>query len=209
MRHAASAGHYLLVSAPLLVLLGLLAAVFGTEAQTIWAFRLHKDAYPAMKAAMALVTDWGNPIMYLGFVAMLVRAKRRGDGRRLRYVLAYVVVQLAICLLLVNMVKMGLGRPRPYTGELIPHMLTWDSDYHSLPSGHTAEITGTCLALALWLCRGKASLALGLIVALVGFSRIYLNQHYPSDVFFGWMFGSLAGWTTYTFGGGKDSPYHE
>ena len=106
-------------------------------------------------------------------------------------------------------VKMGMGRPRPEAGETLYRFLTTNSLYHSLPSGHTAEITGTCLALALWRCKKRMSLILGLLVALMGFSRIYLNHHFPSDVFFGWMFGSLAGWATYSFGRGKDSPYHE
>lgn len=209
MRHAASAGHFVLVSVPVLAMLAVLATVYGTEAQTIWAFRLHKDAYPTVKSVMSFITDWGNPFMYLGFVIMFVRARTLGDGRRTRYALTYILVQLAVCLLLVSMVKMSLGRPRPYSGELFHQMLTWDPDYHSLPSGHTAEIMGTCLALALWLRNGWKSLALGLVVGLMGFTRIYLNQHYPSDVLFGWLFGSLAGWSTYTFGRGKDSPYHE
>lgn len=209
MRQTAATGHFLLVSIPLLATIAALFPLLGDEAQIIWAFRLHKDAYPAVKALATTITDFGNPVLYLAFAVILARGLRAGDPRRVRYALTYVAVQLVVCLLLVNLVKMGLGRPRPELGEALYHMLTTDPLYHSLPSGHTAEMTGTCLALALWLRHRGVSLFLGLLVALLGFSRVYLNQHYPSDVFFGWMFGALAGWATYAFGGGKDSPYHE
>ncbi|WP_461209092.1 phosphatase PAP2 family protein [Desulfocurvus sp. DL9XJH121] len=209
MRYASLAGHYLLISAPLLFVLALEYLLIGPERDVLQFFRLHKADWPALGSAFSVATNWGNPFMYLAFAGIFVHGLWRNDSRRVRYVLTYIVVQLVVCLALVNLVKMGLGRPRPETGEFINHFMTLDSLYHSLPSGHTAEFTGTCLALGLWVRRFPHSLLLGVLLAFMGFSRIYLNHHYPSDVLFGWMFGSLAGWATYAFGGGKDSPYHE
>jgi undecaprenyl-diphosphatase len=53
--------------------------------------------------------------------------------------------------------------------------------------------------LILWAKRLPASLALGAAAALVAFSRIYLYQHYPSDVAFGWAFGVFSGWAVYEY----------
>lgn len=209
MRPTALAGHFLLVSLPLFAVLAALYAIFGTDLETVSVFRMHKWQHLEFQSLVRFVSDWGNPLLYLPFLAILYRGWKQDDTRRKRYVLVWVLVQLAICFLLVNLTKMALGRPRPETGGEFYQMLTLDPHYHSLPSGHTAEITGSCVALALWLGRRRTSLFLGLVVAMVGFSRIYLNMHYPTDVFFGWLFGAFAGWTTFVFGRGKESPHHE
>ena len=78
-------------------------------------------------------------------------------------------------------------------------MLSLNPWYHSLPSGHTAEITGAVLYLVLWLRRSWFSVLMGCVIALVGFSRVYLCEHFPSDVALGWLLGALAGWTAYYF----------
>ncbi|BBD06924.1 phosphatase PAP2 family protein [Desulfovibrio ferrophilus] len=208
MRHAALAGHFVLVSLPLLGMLLVLMWVFDSEAQAIAAFRIHKWQNPSFQSLIRFITDWGNPILYIPFLAILYRGWKHHDKRRTRYTLTYVVVQLLICFVLVNLTKMALGRPRPETGEYLYRFLTFDPHYHSLPSGHSAEIMGSCLALALWLKRWRTTLLLGLFAAAMGFSRVYLNMHFPTDVFFGWLFGACAGWTTYVFGGGEDSPHH-
>ncbi len=206
MRATFPAGHFLLASLPLLGLLALLAWLFGSEADALAVFRLHKDVHPYVKGLMQAVSDWGNPAFYLAYLGLLAGGLRAGDKRRTRFVAAYILSQLLICLAVVTLTKMALGRPRPEAATLLFRPLTLDPYFHSLPSGHTAEITGSCVALALWLRRAPLSLALGLAIALVGFSRLYLFQHYPTDVFFGWMFGSVSGFAAYAFGTTKDGP---
>jgi undecaprenyl-diphosphatase len=39
----------------------------------------------------------------------------------------------------------------------------------------------------------------GCLLALLGFSRIYLGWHHPSDVFFGWALGGVAGFGVHLF----------
>lgn len=204
MRATAQAGHYLLASLPLLGLLALFAALFGTEAEPLQLFRLHKDEHDAFEAVVRFITDWGNPAFYVVYLSILVRGVRWGDRRRVRFVVAYIVAQLLIALLAVTLTKMALGRPRPEADTTLYNMLTLDSYHHSLPSGHTTEITGSCLALALWLGNRRWSLFLGLCIAVMGFSRMYLFQHYPTDVFFGWMLGSVSGFAAYSFGATED-----
>jgi len=208
MRATAMAGHFLLASLPLLGLLTLLALLFSGEADLLWAFRLHKDAHPLLRETMHIVSDWGNPVFYIAFLALLILGRRSGNRRQVRFVVPYIVAQLLICLLLVTLTKMALGRPRPEAFTLLHHMLTLDPYFHSLPSGHTAEITGSCLALALWFGRARLSLLLGLGIACMGLSRMYLFQHYPSDVLFGWMFGSVSGFAAYAFSTIKNDPDH-
>lgn len=198
MRIPAPARDFLLASLPLLALLAVLHASFDSTADLLWAFRLHKSEHNLARQAMFLATDWANLAMYAVYAALLARGLFKGDRGLVRLALIFVVVQIAVNLVLLTGVKMALGRPRPGTALKVFEFFTLDPRYHSLPSGHTAEITGSCLPLALRAGRPALSLALGCVAALVGFSRIYLNEHYPGDVFFGWVFGAFAGCLTAT-----------
>lgn len=77
---------------------------------------------------------------------------------------------------------------------------------YSFPSGHAyvsalvlgflaiAAITGLSFG---WLF----AIALAVIVALVGVSRVYLGAHFPSDVVAGWLLGSAAQYLIWVKGG--------
>jgi undecaprenyl-diphosphatase len=84
------------------------------------------------------------------------------------------------------------GRPRPSAG--VADGLrgpTLDRTYKSFPSGHTTCAFGVATALALTLpAVGVPAL---LFAAVVGWSRMALNAHYPSDVWVGMWFGIVNG----------------
>ncbi|WAC91190.1 phosphatase PAP2 family protein [Mycobacterium sp. Aquia_213] len=93
---------------------------------------------------------------------------------------------------LVTQAAKGLAdRPRPSTMLVaIPQT--------SFPSGHALETTASLLALLAFLVpmmsatMGRIAMTVsGLILLLVGFSRVALNVHYPSDVLAGWALGYL------------------
>jgi undecaprenyl-diphosphatase len=101
------------------------------------------------------------------------------------------------------------GRPRP---DLVPHGVEVYSA--SFPSGHSTLSAATYLTLAMLIAsleasRGSKALAYGLAVLLlvtVGFSRVYLGVHWPSDVVAGWSLGAawaLAAWLTLRFLGAR------
>ena len=89
--------------------------------------------------------------------------------------------------------KHGFSRPRP---DLVPHA----SIVHtmSFPSGHSMMSATTYLTLAaiLWRTQRRRRLKLYLFAAallltiLVGFSRVYLGVHWPTDVLAGWFAGA-------------------
>jgi len=81
--------------------------------------------------------------------------------------------------------KLVFERQRPHLWDLLIHESTY-----SFPSGH-AMLTGTLIAaliLIWWKTKWRwLVVAAGIpYVLAVGFSRMYLGVHYPTDVFAGW-----------------------
>jgi undecaprenyl-diphosphatase len=135
----------------------------------------------------------------LVYAAILLRGildKRPGLTRT---ALVYLAVQLVLSLLLVRLLKISLGRPRPGEG-LLYHPMTLEPSHHSLPSGHTCEITAASLPLSLWRRGLLLSLAIGVLTGAVGASRVILGWHHISDVFFGWLLGMVGALAIYLFG---------
>ncbi len=101
-----------------------------------------------------------------------------------------------------NTFKGFFDRPRP---DLVPHGVSVYSA--SFPSGHSTMAAATYLTLAMLVAsletrrRSKAMVysVAGLVLLGVGFSRVYLGVHWPTDVLAGWCLGAvwaLAGWIT-------------
>ena len=158
-------------------------------------FKDHRAAHPVLKAFMKALTDWSNPVFYVGYGLALIAAWRSGNRERVRFILILLAVQAVVAGLAVHFLKTVIGRPRPGQGIWFDP-LTTKASQHSLPSGHTAEITGWSLPLAFRLERLWLTGLFGLFIGLVGLSRIYLGWHHPSDVFFGWLLGSFGGFAT-------------
>jgi membrane-associated phospholipid phosphatase len=64
----------------------------------------------------------------------------------------------------------------------------------SFPSGHAWGAMVYYGYLAASVRRRGFTIAMGIVILLVGFSRSYLGVHYPHDVIAGWAFGALMLW---------------
>lgn len=91
--------------------------------------------------------------------------------------------------------KQVLSRPRP---ELFDSLISVPTSW-SFPSGHTTQIAAFSLCLGIIVFRSSSfsrlfwlvAILAGLLAASVGISRIYLQVHYPSDVFAGGIIATL------------------
>lgn len=70
-------------------------------------------------------------------------------------------------------------------------------NHNSFPSGHTTAAFSMCFALCVIIGRPRWALPLALFAMSLGYSRIYLSQHFAADVVAGAAIGTLVGWGVY------------
>lgn len=189
---------HLLAIAPLALLLCLFWGLFGPEREIITFFAQYRPAHPKTTAWLKLYTNVGNALFYPLYAVLLWQGIRKKKPELTRFALAYVLAQLIVSLALGHILKFSVGRPRPMTGGPFT-FFALDPAHHSFPSGHTSEITGAALPLVQRWKSFVLAFFLGIMIALMGFSRIYLSVHHPSDVAGGLVLGSLAGYLAWRF----------
>lgn len=94
------------------------------------------------------------------------------------------IVVLVVTTILTQLIKIIVMRPRPYTELSNLILLDLGTDY-SFPSGHTSTSTAMAYVLS---CEYKRWILMSIPV-IVGFSRLYMGVHYPSDVLGGFLLG--------------------
>ncbi|MBI5421842.1 phosphatase PAP2 family protein [Candidatus Peregrinibacteria bacterium] len=123
-------------------------------------------------------------------VALIVSTMLWMHGKR-KSLIAF-LIPLAGTETTVEILKLAVHRARPVGASFL-------ESSHSFPSGHSAiavALYGT-LALLLWR-QAKAPVEKGLflvfallLILLIGFSRIQLGVHFPTDVLGGYLVGSV------------------
>jgi membrane-associated phospholipid phosphatase len=104
-------------------------------------------------------------------------------------------VRLALVILISGWINLALKfllhQPRPFWEGYDPAVGLIDEQFGGLPSGHSQGSLVLWTITASWGASVWFYVPAALIILLVGFSRIYLGVHFPTDVFAGWFIGSL------------------
>lgn len=144
-----------------------------------------------LNAVMLTVTNFGDPTSVIFLAAALAFAIGWTHRYRQAAYSVYTIAGLSACN---SLLKHWLRRPRPFIADPTIIPLTHAADY-SFPSGHSSGamlLYGSIILLCglwPWQARTKALIRTlcGLLIFLIGYSRIYVQVHYPSDVAAGFL----------------------
>jgi membrane-associated phospholipid phosphatase len=146
---------------------------------------VHQYANPALTLAMEALSDLGSPVFLSAlFVALVVTFLLA----RWRYAAIWLAITMAGALALDLGLKDLFHRERP-----IAYFVPQPSSY-SFPSGHALGsfcfymvLAGLLTARIRWLiARVLIWVLAALLLGAIGFSRIYLGVHWPTDVIAGY-----------------------
>jgi membrane-associated phospholipid phosphatase len=152
---------------------------------------------PAADFFFRYFTHLGDGVFILALAALLLVYKRYflSIGIVAGYLLSGIFAQLGKRLL-------DLPRPKAWfeaMGETVYEVPGLDVHLRgSFPSGHTASVFALAVFLVLALPYRWYSWLILLAACLVGYSRVYLSQHFPVDVWAGAIIGSFSGFIVYT-----------
>ena len=149
---------------------------------------VHAHATPTLDALSLALTRLGGPLPMVALSLVLTGVL---VWRKQRWYAWFFGVAVGGAAALNLLAKAILGRPRPaFWVSIAPETSS------SFPSGHAMGSMALVLALGLLLAhrRWRVWLPGALFVFGVGFSRVYLGVHYPSDVLSGWL--ATVGWVT-------------
>lgn len=105
-----------------------------------------------------------------------------------------------------HLLKSSIDRTRPYN-EYSDILKKSDGGSGSFPSGHTSSAFATATSLSLNVPKWYVIVPAYTWAASVGYSRMYLGVHYPSDVLAGALLGSASAWLTYKLNHWLQSTY--
>jgi membrane-associated phospholipid phosphatase len=141
-------------------------------------------ASPPLTVVMRIITSIGGEAVYLALIPVVYWCIDEKKGLRLG-----IVVLISVWINL--MLKFLFDQPRPFFEGYDPSVGLSSESTGGLPSGHAQNTLVLFFILAEWVKKKWAYMCAGFLCFLIGFSRIYLGVHFPTDVLAGWILGGI------------------
>ncbi len=134
---------------------------------------------------MPLITRLGEDLVIILIgISFFILGKKKGKITSVLIITALFLARLSVLVL-----KRITHRPRPFLVYENAHLIG-TAFFSSFPSGHTTLATAVCIILCFKYKR--FSLIFIILALLVGISRLYVGQHYPTDILAGFVLGSIV-----------------
>ncbi len=164
------------------------AIVFGREQSQIFINKLNS---PFFDQFFKYLTYLGSGYFFVLVIFLVAVFRGRASGG--------LIVAAILSTILVQALKHSIGGYRPYAffqmySDYSLHLVSGVKmlKLHSFPSGHTATAFAVFFYLAALTRRNLLKISYLLLAVLVGYSRVYLSQHFVVDVVGGSFIGILS-----------------
>jgi undecaprenyl-diphosphatase len=143
-----------------------------------------RGAWPLTPLGLLLIAGTVALVPSLSFMT-------RGALAAMSVKLGYMFAAIGLTGLADTIIKRIIGRVRPSDlGAFAYEPLSWRSEYASFPSGHTANVFATLVAVGLIFPRARP--ALWVYAVVIAASRVIGTAHFLSDVIAGAAFGAFG-----------------
>lgn len=141
---------------------------------------------PILNSIMIFITTLGDGgfIWIVATIALLIPKKTRKVG------VMSAVALLGSLIINNNLIKNLVKRPRPFVTFTDIRILIPTPSEFSFPSGHTSSSFAAAAVFYRFLPK-KLGIPAVVLAGLIGFSRLYVGVHYPTDVIAGVLMGIL------------------
>ena len=141
------------------------------------------------------VTNTAKPLS-IGVPLTMLAIQLATKDEDLKWKSAEAIAALGSTIISTQLIKIVFNRQRPYQkyAGIYPYE---HEDGKSLPSGHASIAFSTATTLALEYKRWYIVVPAYAWATSVGYSRLYLGMHYPSDILASAALGAASAWVTH------------
>jgi undecaprenyl-diphosphatase len=156
---------------------------------------VYENRIPLLDSLFIAITDTAAVIAF-GVPGILLIVALSKKNILLRRRALGIIVPVALSAIVANILKYTTDLPRPY--EIYPFIEKLSGGGSpSFPSGHTADAFAFAIAIALAYPRWYIIAPALIWATLVGYSRMCLGVHFPSDVLAGALIGAACAYGYY------------
>jgi undecaprenyl-diphosphatase len=157
--------------------------------------KLEASRTPGKTAFFKFVSKWNNPVCLVAPVTLLVTGMIKNDTYMKKSGLD--VTESILATSLVNFaLKKIFGRKRPFIRD-ITFTAVLHPNNNSFPSGHTTEAFSMATSMSLLYPKWYVIAPTFSWAAIIGYARMYLGVHYPTDVLAGATISSATSFLVY------------
>lgn len=149
-------------------------------------YALQEIHNPILDKVMLFITSLGDDGLFWIAIGVICLVFKKHRKMGLQLLLSMLCTFILGNLIIKNLV----ARPRPCDIDTAVTLLLSRPHGHSFPSGHS--INSMVAAVALFLNNKKIGIPAVIIATLIGFSRMYLFVHFPTDVLAGFAIAILV-----------------